>query len=312
MSYYFAYLVALISLSQASVIIRWSQENPLILGGWRLLFASLILRFFFELSSKLHFTKNVQLKNASNVKKIKLTRNQIQNILIIGFVFFVHLFSYAFAAHSIPVNYLMLIYSCNPVFTAIANMIMFKEPIKFKHCIAFVFSFLGIYVLVRGVPSGFSIINKDSNSISIIGVGSAVLAALTFSIYSIFSKKVRKELPNSLVTSLFYGVASCCFFISILSIGLTPIPMELNKGWVAIFLLALFPTILGHSVFTYCMNHIDIQILSIGKLIEPIFAAISAYFILGEPITFSHFIAFLLISIGIGALFINKKAKLSK
>jgi drug/metabolite transporter (DMT)-like permease len=57
------------------------------------------------------------------------------------------------------------------------------------------------------------------------------------------------------------------------------------------------------------MNFIDIQLLSLGKLIEPIMSAVSAWLFFNEPITIQHVIAFLLISSGISLVLIKAKPK---
>lgn len=275
--HYWLYLIALISLSQASIIIRWSQTDPLLLGIWRLFFAAMVLRSFafFKISKS---------------QRPQISTHQWRIIIFTGIFFFVHLYSYAWAAHHTTIAHLMLIYSINPIFTAIGNLMFFKEKITWRLVLAFALAFVGIYFLVTNKS------NQGNHTLT--GDFAAILAAITFSAYALMSKHSRKSIPNSIFTSAFYGVASLCFLLTTLRLSINPIP-ESPRSWVAIVLLAVFPTILGHGIFTYCMNFIDIQILSLGKLIEPIFSATSAWLLFGEPITTYHVISFLLIATGI-------------
>jgi drug/metabolite transporter (DMT)-like permease len=283
--HYWLYLIALISLSQASIIIRWSQTDPLILGIWRLFLAALVLKSWTLLQKSENF-------------KNRVTPEQWRNIILTGIFFFIHLYSYAYAAHHTTIAHLMLLYSINPIFTAIGNLIFFKEKITLRLVAAFLLSFGGIYYLVSN--------NLAEPNYNLHGDLIAILAAITFTAYALFSKHSRKSLPNSIFTSAFYGVASLCFLIGSLTLSVNPMPPTSNS-WIAIFLLAIFPTMLGHGIFTYCMNFIDIQILSLGKLIEPIMSAISAWVIFGEPITIQHIVAFVLISSGITLVLLNER-----
>jgi drug/metabolite transporter (DMT)-like permease len=271
------YVIALLSLSQASIIIKWSHENPLILGFWRLLIAATLLK------SWTLFQKTPEFKE-------KIQKSQWVDIFLTGVFFFMHLFSYAYAAHHTSIAHLMLIYSVNPIFTAVGNLCFFKEKITKRIIMAFLLSFAGIYYLVSS--------NKENLQHSFYGDVTALLAALTFSIYALLSKKSRRNLPNSIFASSFYAIASGCFLMTLLSLSLNPVPSN-SRSIIAIILLALFPTILGHGIFTYCMKFIDIQLLSLGKLVEPLLSAVSAWIFFSEPITKQHFISFVLISSGI-------------
>lgn len=282
--HYWLYSIALVALSQSSVIIRWSQTDPLILGIWRLFFAALVLKSWVLLQKSSEF-------------KTRISSSQWRNIILTGIFFFIHLYSYAYAAHHTTIAHLMLIFAINPIITAVGNLIFFKERITRHLIIAFILAFGGIYYLV--------INNLTSASYNLQGDLIAMLAAISFSAYALFSKHSRKTIPNSIFTSAFYAVASICFLVTSLLLSVDPMPPS-SHSWVAIFLLAIFPTMLGHGIFTYCMNYIDLHLLSLAKLVEPILSALSAWILFGEPITFQHIISFALISSGISLVLIKK------
>ena len=48
------------------------------------------------------------------------------------------------------------------------------------------------------------------------------------------------------------------------------------------FLLAVFSTILGHSIFSWCLKYFSPSFVSASKLCEPVVAAILAIFLFGE------------------------------
>ena len=56
-------------------------------------------------------------------------------------------------------------------------------------------------------------------------------------------------------------------------------------GWsapVVGLLLAVFSTILGHSIFSWCLKYFSPAFVSASKLCEPVVAAILAAFLFGE------------------------------
>ena len=56
-------------------------------------------------------------------------------------------------------------------------------------------------------------------------------------------------------------------------------------GWSAVIvgaLLAIFSTILGHSIFSWCLKYFSPAFVSASKLCEPVVAAVLAGFLFGE------------------------------
>jgi drug/metabolite transporter (DMT)-like permease len=266
--YYALYTLALISLSQASVIIRWSQTNPLLLGSWRLLFAGLVLWGWSRV----------------NLPPARLSQNDLRKIIAAGFAFFVHLFSYAYAAHHTSISHLMLIFSLNPVTTAFGSWIFFNERMTRRQVWAYLLALIGIYLLAR----------EKQGSVQLTGDLMAIVAAVTFSAYALLSQWARRDLANSVFASRMYLAGSAFFFLATLLMGVSPLPTA-THGWVGILLLTLFPTLMGHGVFTLCMRHIPLPVLSLGKLIEPAIAAVSAFLLFGETLSTAAVVSFLVI-----------------
>lgn len=267
--YYLFYALALVCLSQASIIIKWSLTDALVLGSWRLLGAGCILLAW----SKVYAPAEV------------VHTADLRKIVAAGFAFFIHLFSYAYSAHHTSVSHLMLLFSLNPVTTAIGSWIFFKERMTKKQVVSYGLALIGIYILVR---------EKQGTS-EIVGDMMAIVAAFTFSAYALLSHWSRRHLSNSVFASRMYLVGSGFFFLTTLVGGqISPIP-ETSQGWIGIALLTLFPTLIGHGTFTYCLRHIPLHVLSLGKLLEPGLAAITAFFIFGENLSLATLISSLLI-----------------
>ena len=75
-----------------------------------------------------------------------------------------------------------------------------------------------------------------------------------------------------------------CFFFTVLGTGhkffsYPPIT------WISIGGLVLFPTLLGHALFTYLLRYFDVNWLSTGKLAEPLLASLTAFLFFHETWT---------------------------
>ncbi|MFW9807665.1 MAG: EamA family transporter [Candidatus Thorarchaeota archaeon] len=109
----------------------------------------------------------------------------------------------------------------------------------------------------------------------------ALAGAVFLALYFIGGRRIAKEMPISVYTSIIYMIAA----ITTLSIC---IPFNLNvivfdPTAIIIFLaLAIFPTVLGHSVNNYLLTKVPAYVVSSAVLGEPIGAALLAALIFPE------------------------------
>lgn len=109
----------------------------------------------------------------------------------------------------------------------------------------------------------------------------ALLAAIAVAVYTLIGREVRKNTSTTVYTYIVYtscaaALAMTCLIqgYSLFSYGVGPVAVGL--------LLAVFSTILGHSVFSWCLKYFSPSFVSASKLCEPVVAAILAAFLLGE------------------------------
>jgi drug/metabolite transporter (DMT)-like permease len=84
-----------------------------------------------------------------------------------------------------------------------------------------------------------------------------------------------------------YAISAVTLFFYVIFKGeaLAPYPAS---DWIYFVLLAIFPTLLGHSLFNWSLKWLSTSTLSMGILLEPVGATILAYFILDEPILWTQ------------------------
>ena len=109
----------------------------------------------------------------------------------------------------------------------------------------------------------------------------ALLAAISEAVYTLIGREVRKRASTTVYTYMVYTACAAVLVGTCIVQGhqlfrFGPSPIVVGA------LLALFSTILGHSVFSWCLKFISPSFVSASKLCEPVAAALMAVFLFGE------------------------------
>lgn len=271
MTNYLLYLLAIFSLSQASILIKWSGMPPDILGFWRLFIAALIL-IFFQVYISRSFAFYIHLKK------------NIKHSLIAGLIFFAHLWTYFYAAQNTSISRCMIIFALNPIYTSIGASLFFKEKNQRHLWFSFVIAFIGIIFLTHfKLPS--------QHEASAWGDLGALISGLFYSGYVLAAKKSRRLLGTIDFSIGLYLTAALFFYFTVIIRG-TPFVGYSNQAWIGLLGTIIFPTFLGHSLFNYLLNFLNINWMSCGKLLEPSMSSFVAFLVFNEHLNIGSYIAF--------------------
>lgn len=109
----------------------------------------------------------------------------------------------------------------------------------------------------------------------------SAISAMAIAVYILLGKALRKTVSATVYTYLVYVACSVTLVILTVSqgygVGDFSLP-ALGAG----LLLAVFSTILGHSIFSWCLKYFSPAFVSASKLCEPVVAAIIAAFVFSE------------------------------
>ena len=109
----------------------------------------------------------------------------------------------------------------------------------------------------------------------------ALLAAMAVAVYMLIGRTLRASVSNTVYTYIVY--AACAAGLLIMSVVQQQGLFDYGINGILIGLaLAVFSTILGHSVFSWCLKYFSPSFVSASKLCEPVVAAILAGFLFGE------------------------------
>ena len=109
----------------------------------------------------------------------------------------------------------------------------------------------------------------------------ALLAAIAVGIYTLIGRVVRREASTTVYTFLVYTACAAVLAATCLIQGYRFFAYGPEAILVGL-LLAVFSTILGHSIFSWCLKYFSPAFVSASKLLEPAVAAVLAAFLFGE------------------------------
>ncbi len=262
MNPYWQYLISIFCLSQSANLVKWANAPVGVIGFWRLLLTSLIL-----------LTIVIQRESAS---ALKVPKNWIY-LLASSVFLFLHLFTYKYSAVHTSIANCMILFSLNPLSTALISILFFKEKISGRLAIAYALAFGALILLFQG--------KIQMGSEMWLGNLAGMASALLFSVYLLLCRATLKKVPQFLFHVFLYFAASLLFFGSLLVteshvanslVSISP------RTALAIAGLILLPTLLGHTLFNSLLKKLNVSWMSCGKLVEPMFSSLIAFFLFQE------------------------------
>lgn len=209
-------------------------------------------------------------------------------------------FTYFFAISKIDVGVAITIQYTAPAIIVLYNLLFLKEPITLKIFCAIILALIGCYLVV-GVHS------VDLEELNKLGIGVAFCSSFIFAFYTIFSKKGLAKYDAW--TVFFYVILFASLFWNIAHPPLVLIGQGYSWSiWGWVIALAITSTLIPFALFFVGLKLLDPVTATITSTMEPIFAIILAYLVLGERLDGFQIIGGLLI-IGSVILMSLKKGK---
>lgn len=109
----------------------------------------------------------------------------------------------------------------------------------------------------------------------------SLLAAIAVAAYTLIGREVRKSVSTTVYTYIVYVSCTVVLLVTCMAQGHSLTGYGFSAVIVGL-LLAIFSTILGHSIFSWCLKYFSPSFVSASKLLEPVVAAVLAAFLFGE------------------------------
>lgn len=284
---YFVLAVAVLGVSLSAIFVRFTQAPSEVVAFYRLLFT-----FIFSLPLVLS-TKKYQWKKISS-KDLALIFGSALFLALHFITWFISLDYTSVASSTVLVN-------TQPFFVILFGWLLFKIPIGKNTVISVLLAIAGSVILSWG--------DFSAGGNTIYGDILALIGAIFIAIHYLFSSYLRTRIDTIPYTTLLYGFCTIILAAAVLLRGYSFVGYNVLDYGMFIS-LAFFCTILGHTLFSWCMKYLDASAVSLSVLGEPVIAAIIAYFLFAEKFSLGQFIGGLIVLVSIfGYLYEDNKQK---
>jgi drug/metabolite transporter (DMT)-like permease len=285
---YLLLAIGVISVSTSAIIVKVSSAPSGVLAFYRLLFTVLLMTPVFVLK----YVKELQ----------DITKRDWAFSIIAGVFLAFHFILWFESLNYTSVASSTVLVTLQPLFAFIGAYLFFQEKLTGKAVISAFLALTGSFIISWG---DFRI-----SGTALWGDILALLACALVTGYLLFGQTIRKRLSLITYTYLVYSISAVVLLIYVLIRGesLGPYPKE---DWIYFLLLAIIPTLLGHTLFNWSLKWLSTSTISMAILFEPIGASILAYWLLAEKILLTQVIGGMVIILGV-TLFLMEERKVKK
>ena len=253
-------VVGVLGISLSSIFVKYSQAPSAVTAAWRLLWTVLFL------TPVVVGKQDVRRELLQTPKKLVILSVLSGIFLAIHFVLWFESLKHTSVASSTAIVCTEVIWVC------LGFCLFLKGKLTGKAIAAIGVTLLGS-LLIAFADSG--------SGNGLYGDILSLLAAVAVAVYTLIGRVVREKLSTTVYTYMVYTACVAVLVVTCLVQGFGLFAYGLSALIVGC-LLAVFSTILGHSIFSWCLKYFSPAFVSASKLCEPVVAAVMAAFLFGE------------------------------
>lgn len=253
-------VIGVLGISLSSIFVKYSSAPSAVTAAYRLLCTVLLM------TPVLMGKKELRKELMTVPLKTALLSSLSGIFLAIHFVLWFESLKHTSVASSTT------IVCTEVIWVSLGFCLILKGKLRGKELLAIAVTLIGS-VLIAYADSG--------SGSQLYGDILALVAAVAVAVYTLIGRVVRSTASTSVYTFIVYSACAAVLLFTcgvqgygFFSYGISPIIVGL--------LLAVFSTILGHSIFSWCLKYFSPSFVSASKLCEPVAAAIMAGFLFAE------------------------------
>lgn len=256
---YFALIIGIFAISTSAILIRWSSSDPLVIGSYRQTFATFLF---------LPFLIKDKFKEITSLKI-----GEVMELVLIGLLLGAHFGFWISSVKATSVAASVLLGTCHIIYVSIIGWLIFGESLNSKGIFGTLVALSGIIILFWG-----DLIEDPGNFRgNVLAFISGILAGL----YYLGGRKHRKKISLPTYAFIVYLSSAISMWIVVLVQDLEYQQIS-NSEFKLFFLMALVPTLLGHTMQNWALAFLPAYIISITLLVEPIGSGLLAWLIFNE------------------------------
>lgn len=251
-------LLGVVGVSVSSILVRWSTAPSLVTATYRLGWTVLLL------------LPLVLCKCREELRRVTL--RDLGLCAASGVMLALHFATWFESLRWTSIASSTVIVSTEVIFTALGFALFLKGKIPRLGMVAIGLAFVGSTLLALADGGGAGALYGDLL---------ALAGAVFVSAYTLIGRVQRGHLSTTVYTFLTY---SACLLALLVLDGVTGTPVHGYGGQNLLIGLglAVLCTLLGHSLFSWCLKYLSPAYTASAKLLEPVFAALLGVPLFGE------------------------------
>lgn len=250
-------LLGVAGVSLSAVFVRWSTAPSLVLAFYRMAFSVLLLL-------PLAFARRGEFR--------ALRRRELSLSLLSGAFLGVHFACYFESLRWTSIAAAVVLVDTEVLFVALASVLVLGKRLSRRAWTAVLLAFGGSVAVALADASGGSALRGNLF---------ALAGSLCMAVYTMLGAVCRRRLSTTVYTALVYTSAAGTVLAAALAggqalIGWGPVNLLAGLG------MAVFCTLLGHSVFSWGLKYLPPAFISTANLLEPVLASVWGLLLFGE------------------------------
>lgn len=255
----FIVLLGVLGVSFSSILVRLSTAPSLVLVVYRMGFAAALL------------APVVLMRHRGELMALK--KREVLLCLMSGASLGLHFSTYFESLRFTSIASSVVLVDTEVLFVALISILLFQKKLGPKAWTAVALALLGsVIIAMADTAAGPDAVRGDLLALS---------GAFFVAVYTMIGSVCRRSVSTAVYTFLVYLTAA----LTVLCITLMSGVSVLGYGTVNYFTgigMAVFCTLLGHSVFSWGLKYLPPAFISTVKLLEPVFASLLGLLLFGE------------------------------
>lgn len=252
-------LLGVAGVSLSAILVRCSTAPSMVLVFYRVFFAACLL------------APAVWKNHRDELRSLPLKEAALSVVsgVFLGFHFSVYFESLRYTSIASAV----VLVDTEVFFVALGSLLFLKKKICGKAWLAICLTFAGsVAVAMADSAAGGDALRGDLL---------ALTGALLMAVYTVIGAAVRKSVSTTVYTFLLYLSAALTAAV-VTAVQRVPLAGHGALNYLTALAMAVFCTLLGHSVFSWGLKYLPPAFISTVKLLEPVFASVWGLLLFGE------------------------------
>ena len=254
-------VIGVLGISLSAIFVKYSTAPSAVTAAFRLSWTVLLM------------SPVVWLNKAVREEMLRVPKRELGFSVLSGLFLAIHFVLWFESLQHTSVASSTSIVCTEVIWVALGYCLFLKGRLSKKAVLAIIVTFTGSVAIACA--------DSSAGAVHVYGDILALVSAVAVAVYTLFGRIVRNSVSTSVYTYVVY-VSCAAVLLAACMVQNYPLFGYGMSAVVVGLLLSVFSTILGHSIFSWCLKYFSPAFVSASKLCEPVVASIIAVFLFSE------------------------------